>query len=447
MSAAFDPGAPQGRGNVWTRGINQSSATAGLTGYFFIAVLVAGFGSWAFTAPLGGAVIAPSVVAAVGQNIQIQHPEGGVISEILVREGQRVKAQDPLLELDDTVAKVNLNRLDKQAKVLLAKLGRLIAERDGKTSIEPLDSRSLTPDAILQAALREQVSEFTARRNRYTTELNIIGQRFEALRASVDGLLAQKKAFEDQIAVVSEELARKKSLLDRGLTNRSEYSALLRSQADLTGRLGEMEAQIASSRVQLVEADEQRERITTQRVEAAVGELTDVRLKLDDLLEQINGARKVLERTVIRAPVDGIIVRLHVNAPDGVVSSGRPVAEILPTTDRPEIEARINPRDIDVVTVGQDATLHFSALNARVTPKVPAKVTYVSADRILDQNTQTAYYIARLKIDLDGQSAVKAEDVYPGMPVEAFIRTQDRTFAEYLVKPLIDSLDRAFREE
>lgn len=447
MSVTIGNGTATERGNAWTRKVNQSSRSAGLTGYLFIAALLAGFGYWAFTAPLGGAVIAPSVVAASGQNVNVQHLEGGIVSEILVKEGERVKARDPLVRLDATLASVNLNRLDKQAKVLLAKLGRLHAERDGKETLEMPQTQAAQKDAIFEDAFREQVNEFKARRDRYLTELNIIAQRFEALKANMTGLDAQKKAIEDQIAVVKDELARKKDLLDRGLTNRSEYSALLRSDADLTGRLGELESQIASSRVQLVEANEQRERLISQRVESAVGELTEVRLKLDDLLEQINGARMVLDRTVIRAPVDGIIVRLQVNAPDAVVSAGRPIAEILPTTDRPVIEARINPTDIDSISVGQDAMLHFSALNARITPKVPAKVIYVSADRIVDQNSQSAYYIARLQMEAGHEDEVNPDSVYPGMPVETFIRTENRTFAEYLIKPIIDSLNRAFREE
>ena len=236
-------------------------------------------------------------------------------------------------------------------------------------------------------------------------------------------------------------------MLDRGLTNRSEYTALLRSEADLTGRLGELESQIAATRIQVVEAHEQSERLTSQRVEMAVSELTEARLKLDDALEQINGATAVLERTSIRSPVDGVVVRIDVNAEGSVIAPGRPLVEILPTTSDLLVEARLELRDKDVVKIGQTAKLRFSALNARITPEFPGTVQYVSADRIVDPKDQSSYFIARLKIDQAALDKLDASQIYPGMPVESFISTGSRTFMEYLLKPLSDSVNRAFLEE
>ncbi len=434
-------------GKGWTRTVRLSSGPASVFGYAIIAVAVAGFGYWAATAPLDGAIIAPGYVAAAGRNVQIQHLEGGIVKSILVRDGQRVLKDEPLVLLDETPSRITLNRLERQSRGLQARLIRLRAERDGQLELVVPEELAGLSDASFKEALEEQRNEFEARRKRYSTEQSIASQRISALEANMIGLEAQKKSISEQSAVVADEMARKKQLLDRGLTNRSEYTALLRSEADLTGRLGELESQIAATRIQVVEAHEQSERLTSQRVETAVGELTDARLKLDDAQEQINGAKAILERTSIRSPVDGVVVRIDVNAAGSVIAPGRSLLEILPTTSDLLVEARLDPRDKDVVKIGQTAKLRFSALNARITPEFPGTVQYVSADRLVDPKDQSSYFIARLKIEPAALGKLDASQIYPGMPVESFISTGSRTFAEYLLKPLSDSVNRAFLEE
>ena len=209
----------------------------------------------------------------------------------------------------------------------------------------------------------------------------------------------QKKASSDQLTIVREEIDRKKLLLDSGLTNRSEYTALLRAEAELIGQVGSLQSQIASSSTQIIETKQQIERLTTSRVEDAVAELNTERATIADVEEQARAAQSVLERTVIRAPADGIIVRSVHNSVSSVVRAGEPFMELLPTTDQLVIEARISPHDIDTLRIGQAAKLHFSALNARTTPQVPGTVTYISADRLIDQSSGQPYYTARLKID------------------------------------------------
>ena len=435
------------RGTQWTRSINRSSGSLVKAGYLAVAVIAGGFGIWSFTAPLDGAVIAPGIVAAAGQNIVIQHLEGGIASEIHVNEGDRVVAGQVLLHLDDTLARVNLNRLEKQAAGLQAQILRLEAERDGAAGLSAPDNHPLAGNGDFQRAMVEQTSQFEAKLGRHQTELSILDQRKTALKANKTGLAAQKTSLTAQIAVIAEEMARKKGLLDQGLTNRSEYTALVRTEADLTGRLGEMESQLARTRIQVVEAQEQQERLTSQRVESAVTELTDARNKLADVEEQILAAQNVLDRTAIRSNVDGIVVRSMANAPGTVIAPGKDILEILPTTRDLIVEAQIDPREIDNLHVGQDAKLRLSGLNTRTTPELPGKLVYLSADRITDARQQTSYYVARLKIDAAASSALSADQILPGMPVEAFISTEERTFAEYLAKPIMDSVSRAFREE
>ena len=255
------------------------------------------------------------------------------------------------------------------------------------------------------------------------------------------------KATSEQQELVRGEISRKKELLEKGLTNRSEYTVLLRTEAELVGQNGALQSQIANLQSQSIEARQQTERIITTRIEAAVGELNDVRVGIADLDEQVAAAAAILERTTIRAPADAIVVSLRYAAAGSVVGPGEQVIELLPTTSGLIVEARVRPQDIDVIRIGQAANLRFSALNSRVTPEVPGEVTYISADRFVDQATQQSYYTARLRIADNLPPEVRPEQIYPGMPVETYIATGDRTFLDYLVRPIRDSISRAFRED
>lgn len=432
----------------WQRNLVTRTDRITLAGYGSIAFFLIGFGSWAVTAPIAGATIAPGVVAAAaGQNVMIQHLEGGVISGIKAREGDRVSRGQALIMVDPTLAQSQLNRVLKQWVAQKAEIARLEAERDGLEEIAfPNDLTVYSDTAVYRAIFDEQTKEFQARLARYAAEQQILKQRVAALQEGIVGLRAQKKSVENQLAIVSEEADRKKGLLERGLTNRSEYTDLLRSTAELVGQAGSLEAQIASSATQTVEARQQIERLTTSRVEDAVTELNKTRGQVADLEEQINAARSVLDRTTIRAPVDGVIVRSLFSSEGSVIRPGEVAIELLPTTDELIVEARIKPEDIDSIHVGQEANMMFTALNARTTPKVQGRVFYISADRLVPTSTGQPYYIVRLKIAGKLPPQVKPEQVYPGMPVETFISTGERTFLAYLTKPLRDSFSRAFRE-
>jgi HlyD family type I secretion membrane fusion protein len=431
---------------AWTKSVDTRTSPISMFGYLFMIASLGTFGLWASTAPLAGATIAAGYVAAAGQNIMIQHLEGGIIKQVDAHEGDHVKAGQPLLTLDSTIAEAQLNRMLKQLAALRAKTKRLEAERDLKEKLEIPDDIVPTKRAVsFDDVITEQQVEFAARYARYVAEREILNQRIAALKEAITGLDVQKKASSDQLAIVRDEIDRKKLLLDSGLTNRSEYTALLRAEAELIGQVGSLQSQIASSSTQIIETKQQIERLTTSRVEDAVAELNTERATIADVEEQARAAESVLDRTVIRAPADGIIVRSVHNSPLSVVRAGEPFMELLPTTDKLVIEARISPHDIDTLRIGQSAKLHFSALNARTTPQVPGTVTYISADRLVDQASGQPYYTARLKID-ELPPEVRRDQIYPGMPVETYIGTGERTFLEYLVRPLLDSFGRAFRE-
>lgn len=432
----------------WSAPVTVGTRALTIFGLATSGVFVLGFGAWAAYAPLDGAAVGHGVVAASGQNQRIQHLEGGIIQRIRVREGQSVKAGDVLFELDPTTPEAQRNRLEKQVVSLAARTVRLLAERDGLNALAfPADVVRMARSAEVEGSLEEQAKEFTTRLARHHQEEVIMRQRVNALNDQIGGLAAQQEAVERQLAVVQDESQRKRSLLDRGLTDRSEYTALLRSEADLVGQLGEAKSSILSSKTQIVEAEEQFSRLTTQRVETAAAELNDVRAQKSDAEEQLRAARAVLSRVLVRSPSDGVVVRTVYNTPGSVVRPGDVLLELLPTGEDLVIDARVSPADIDVISLGQKATLRFSALNARITPVVEASVSYVSADRLIDETTHQPYYTARLKITGDLPAGMTKAQIYPGMAVEAYIKTGERTFFEYLGKPLIDSFNRAFREE
>ncbi|RWD98734.1 HlyD family type I secretion periplasmic adaptor subunit [Mesorhizobium sp.] len=430
----------------WQRNVDTRTDRITLAGYASVSVFLLGFGFWGATAPIAGATIAPGVVAAAGQNVMIQHLEGGVVSSIKVREGDRVLRGQALIVLDPTVAQSQLNRVLKQWVAQKAEIARLEAERDGLGKIVlPRDLGAYSAAPEFSDVFAEQTKEFQARLARYAAEQEILRERAAALQEAVAGLRAQKDAAENQLAIVNAETERKRHLLEKGLTNRSEYTDLLRSTAELVGQAGSLEAQIASSATQTVEARQEIERLTTSRVEDAVTELNKARAQVADLGEQINAARSVLVRTTIRAPVDGIIVRSLYNSEGSVIRAGEVAMELLPTNEL-IVEAKIKPEDIDSIRVGQGANMMFTALNARTTPKVSGKVFYISADRLITPSTGQPYYTVRLKMADKLPPQVKPEQIYPGMPVETFISTGERTFLTYLTKPLVDSFQRAFRE-
>lgn len=432
----------------WADGVKVSTRAISVVGLSSIVLFAAGFGAWAAYAPLAGAAIVPGFVAASGQNQKVQHLEGGLIAEILVREGEVVTKGQTLFRLDPTNALAQRNQLVNQSVSLSARAIRLVAERDGEPKLVfPETLKAMAAADRIEDVLQEQDKEFVVRLERHRQEGVILRQRVNALTEQIEGLAAQQTAVESQLKVVEEETLRKKLLLDKGLTDRSEYTALLRSEAELIGQLGQAKSSILSARTQIVEAEEQYARLDTQRIETAASQLNDVRSQISSVDEELRAMKAILDRTEVRSPSDGIVITMHYNTFGSVVKPGDLMLELLPTGEDLMIEGRVSPQDIDVVRVGQEADLHFSALNTNITPVVPATVTYVSADRLLDPQNQQPYYSARFRITGDLPPEIETSKIYPGMPVEGFIRTGTRSFFEYLGKPISDSFSRAFREE
>lgn len=418
----------------------------GVTG---LIILVGGFGTWAAMTEISGAMIASGQIE-VDQNRQVvQHPDGGVVASIEVDEGDTVDAGQVLLRLDATALRSQLAITENQLFELQARRGRLEAERDERDEIT-------FPDLVRDVAARNtEVAELldgqrrllTARNETVASEISQLEKRRGQIGNQIEGIEAQQAAMDEQLALIEEELADQQSLLDRGLAQASRVLALQREQSRMLGQLGELAAQVAQSEGRITEIDIEVLKLGTRRREEAITTLRDLQFRELELLEE---RRALIERTSrldITAPVSGVVYGLQVFALRSVIRPADPILYVVPQ-DRPLIiNAQVEPTDIDKLFVGQEVTLRFSALDQRTTPELIGQVMQISADSFQDDNTRQSYYRAEIALS-EGQRERLPEDVtlIPGMPVETFIRTADRTPLAYLTKPLTDYFAKAFRE-
>jgi len=420
-----------------------------ILGFIGLFILVGGFGTWSVFTTIAGAVVAPGRIE-VDRNRQIvQHIDGGIVDKIDVDEGDRVEAGQVLIELDDGMLTSELLITEGQLFELMARRGRLEAERDG------LDEISFDPDLVAAAAERPEVQElldgqarlFAASKVSTDKEVEQLGKRRGQISNQIDGIKAQQASLGTQLELIETELLNQQSLLARGLTQASTVLALQREQASLDGRLGELRASEAQAEGRVTEIDIEILKLDTRLREEAITRLRDIQYREVELAEQRRSIMERLDRLDIRAPVSGIVYGLQVHTPRSVLRPAEPVLYLVPQ-DRPlVISARVDPINVDQIWEGQEVTLRFSALDQRTTPELFGTVARVSPDAFTDDATQMSYY--RTEIDLDdGQMARLPEGtaLVPGMPVEAYIRTSDRSPLAYLVKPLADYFNKAFRE-
>ncbi|MEM9733615.1 MAG: HlyD family type I secretion periplasmic adaptor subunit [Pseudomonadota bacterium] len=436
-----------GKADEWTKKVDTGLRKPALLGAAILAGFIILFSLWAAAAPIAGASLAPGIITASGQNLRVQHFEGGIIEEILVQEGETVAKDQPLMRLDATAARANRARFAKAMVGLKARAERLQAERDGT---EVKFSPALEEEARMAGVtehLAEQEREFAKRLERHKSDERIIDKQIAALEEQVAGLQAQSKAAREQAAVLDDELRAKRRLVKRQLTPKSQYLALKRQRAELEGRMGGALASLGEAASSIARLEEQKLRLSAQRSETAVSQLNDVRTRMGETEEVLRNAQHVLDRVIVRAPADGVVVQLNKNTPGSVVGRGEDLAIILPKGGELIVEARLSPQDVDGVRIGQQAQLRFSSLNTRTTPEVPGTVRYISADRQIDPVTREPFYATRLAIAEVLPDGLRREQIFPGMPVETYFETGRRTMLQYLLKPLSDALSRSFREE
>ena len=420
-----------------------------ILGFIGLLVLFGGFGTWSMTSQIAGAVVASGRIE-VDRNRQIvQHETGGVVAEILVDEGDSVQAGDTLLKLDREQLESELAIVEGQLFELMARRGRLEAQRDEADDIK-FDEVLIAAGAAnsdTQELMEGQRNLFDARRVSVAQELDQLGKRSLQIGAQIEGVAAQETALARQLELIEEELGNQQSLLDRGLTQASAVLTLQREQARLRGQIGELSAQKAQLQERVTEIDIERLKLGSAGREEAITRLRDLRYRELELAEQRRALLAQIDRLDIRAPVSGVIYAMQVQTPRSVVRAAEPLMYLVPQ-DRPlVIAARVQTIHVDQVAVGQDVNLRLSALNQRTTPELVGQVLQVSADAIEDEATGQAYYRAEIALN-PGEIDKLAEGtiLLPGMPVEAFIRTGERSPMAYLIKPMADYFARAFRE-
>ncbi len=441
----------------WHRDVPRSSRWPIALGVCVLLLWGIGFGAWAGLAPLDGAVVASGSFVATGQNKQVQHLEGGIIRKVLVNEGDLVEESQPLLRLDDTAVRAKLRSLVLRRYRLIAITARLTAEINSVDKLqlpEALASQASDPD--VKFVLQGQEAQLTARRSTLLAQEEVLRREISGLRETIRGYQSQVDSNGRRLALFDEEIKDKNYLLQQQMIRKTDVLNLQRAEASVSGDLGELLGRIGDAKDRIARADQQMVQLRAAAIQKAVEELREAESDLDDVNEQIRATRDVAERTEVRAPVRGIVVKLHRHTPGGVVGPGDVILELLPVNDELVIEARLNPTEITHVKVGQDALVRLTALNQRLTPMIAGKVVYVSADTVPDQganreidshSSRRDSFVMRVRID-EADAHRKAESFRPtpGMPADLYIKTGQRTFFTYMMRPILDSFSRAFRE-
>ena len=417
-----------------------------IAGTAFALLLVLGCGGWAATAQLRGAVIASGSVT-VDENLKsIQHRDGGIVSEIAVKEGDFVKQGQVLLRLDDAQTRAELSIVKAQLLELTARKARLFAERDSLDAIL-FPSELLKAQSSIPAIIQGEIRLFEGNRKNRNSQKEQLALGITQLNEEIKGLEAQRDSKAKEISLITVEHERIKGLADNRLIEGSRVYLADREWANLLGEKGEVDAGIARTRARASEIQLQIIAVDEAARTDAQRELSIVEPKISELNERQVAIEDRLSRTDIRAPISGIVNELSVHTIGGVITPAETLVTIVPDDAKLKIAAKLPPTDIDQVSVGQKARLRFSAFNQRTTPELDGIVTHVSPATTTDKETGMPYYLADVTIPPDELAKLGDNHLLPGMPVEVFVSTDQRTAMSYLAKPLVDQFNRAFREQ
>jgi len=449
MSTLDAPQSPDGGAPRATLDRNFTSvARYVIAGIATILALIVGIGGWAATTDLAGAVIASGTVVVSGNVKKVQHPTGGVVSRIFVKNGDHVKAGDLLVRLDDTVTRANLEVIRKQIDEQLGRLSRLKAERDDAPRVifpDQLKSRAFDP-SVADIVAGEQTL-FEARTRSRNEQKKQLGERIRGLQEEIAGNTAQAAAKSQEIELIGKELASLLTLEERQLVTTSKMMALRREAARLEGEKAQLQAAAGRSRGQIAEIEVQKLNIDSQAKSEVVKDLREVEARLGELSERRIAAEDQLKRIDVLSPVDGLVHQMSIFTVGGVVTTSEPLMLIVPEGDDLVIEAKISPRDIDQARTHRMASVRFPAFNMRTTPNIDGDVVQIAAD--LSHETQQpniSYYLARIKISDEQLKRLGSLRLVPGMPAEVQITTDARTALSYLLKPVTDQFAKAFKE-
>jgi len=418
-------------------------------GFTAVALLLGGLGAWSVGTRIAGAVVAPGTVELESDRQVVQHPDGGVVGEILVRDGDTVAAGDVLVRLDGTFMRSELAIIERQLAEIFARRARLEAERDEAPAPDFADTPSfaLVSQDTLQAQIDGQRNLFDARRTSLAQEQRQIAEQQVQIDRQIEGTEAQLTALQRQLELISAELADVQSLFDRGLVQRARLLELQREEARLQGEIGNLTSRAAEAEVRISALAIESLKLTDRRREEAISRLRDIGYTEIELEERRISLTERIARLDVRAPVSGVVFDSRVAARQSVVQPAEPMMFLVPGDQPLQVSARIDPIDVDQVFTGQDVALMFTTFNRRTIPEVPGHVVRVSADAETDEVTGQSFYQAILAPDEVALAALSDLKILPGMPVEAFLKTEDRTPLSYLTQPLTVYFQRAFREE
>ncbi|WP_291688711.1 HlyD family type I secretion periplasmic adaptor subunit [Bradyrhizobium sp.] len=430
------------------RGARPSIRLHLIIGLAVVVVLAGGLGGWAATAEISGALIAPGSIVVESNVKKVQHPTGGVVGEVRARDGDVVKAGDVVVRLDDTVTKASLAIVTKNLDGLWARAARLEAEQQGLDRIvfpPMLLDRANDPD--VKNVMASESKLFEVRTTGRIGQKAQLRERVAQLHEEIAGLEAQERAKDKEIALVEKELVGVRTLYDQHLVQMTRLTTLERDAARLSGERAQYIASRAQARGKITETELQVIQVDKDMVSDVSKDLRETNDKIGEFVERKVTAEDQLRRIDIRAPQDGMVEQSTVHTVGGVITAGDAIMMIVPQADDLQVEAKVNPQDIDKLQIGQKTLLRLSAFNQRTTPELNGIVTRVSPDVTTEQRTGQSYYTIRVKMPPEEVARLGEVKLIPGMPVEAFVQTGDRTLLSYLIKPLKDQLMRAFREK
>ncbi len=394
-----------------------------------------------------GAVIGAGEVTVESRVKKIAHPSGGVIAEVFVKEGSKVKRGQPLMRLDTTVSGTSAIASGDTVEALFAAAARLTAERDGAGTISFPPELTQDPTPAKRAAMQSAQHLFEIRRQARANELGQIEERVRQTQQQISALEAQRRAAQRQADLIQPELEGLRSLRDRQLVTVNRLNQIERTAVDLQGSVASYGAQIAQARARIAEIRQSGFQMTQDARTLAGNELVDVTSRLNDQKIRNVTAKDAYDRALVRAPYDGVVDKLAFATIGGVVPPMETIMEIVPTHDRLTVEAKVSPYDIDQLSPGQPASMRFSAFNAQVTPEINGSLAYISPERFNDERSGQSWYKVRVEVDEGEMKKLGGLKLVPGMPVEVFIQTSERSLLSYLTKPLRDQFNRAFRED
>jgi membrane fusion protein, type I secretion system len=427
---------------------NRAIRRLNRAGFAVIVLLVGGGGGWAVISELQGAVIALGTLVVESNSKKVQHPTGGIVGEILVKEGSHVEAGQIVMRLDDTVTRATLGMVQSQLDELKAREARLLAEREGDETVTfAFELVSRSQEAGVAAAITGEKRLFESRKQVRTGQRAQLRERISQSNEEITGLIAQQEAKEREIKFVAEELVGVSYLYKQNLISIQRHMALKRDQARLEGERGQLIAGIARARAKITETELQIFQLDDDFSSQVLKDLREAQGKIAELSERKTAAQDQLKRIDIRAPQSGIVNQLSVHTVGGVINSGETVMQIVPVTDKLLVEAKVAPQDIDQVAPNAMTTVRIMAGNQRTITDMVGEVTHIGADltREKEQPNQ-AYYLVRASIQEDQLQHLESLKLVPGMPAEIFIQTHQRTPLQYLLKPLREQISRTFRE-